>query len=289
MSSSIPASVYVEHFDQELAHHRAWLAFLERLVTHVPQALDEVSTLRRLLTEHQQTDPTASTQTKPAESLEDFPQPAFGVAPIGDIPPAVAVAIPLVKQFEGCRLSAYPNPETGGVPWTIGWGTTTYYYGSSVEAGDTISQELADALLAVRFERYLGRLRKLVTGKLRERLHRGEHMAPLPGLFAIHLKLPEGAIAQHLAEGVQGLLQDLLAVGDEQQPRRLGEGEDLGEVLMQAGQIEGGEHGLAGAGGGHHQVVPALMQRTLGLQLIEHLLLVGVGPQLKPGQRCAPT
>ena len=35
MSRSIPAGDYVEHFDPELAHHRAWLqAVLERLVAH---------------------------------------------------------------------------------------------------------------------------------------------------------------------------------------------------------------------------------------------------------------
>jgi len=35
MSSSIPASAYVEHFDSVLAHHRAWLlAVLERLVAN---------------------------------------------------------------------------------------------------------------------------------------------------------------------------------------------------------------------------------------------------------------
>ena len=82
-----------------------------------------------------------------------------------------------------------------------------------------ISQELADALLVGRLERDWGLLRKLMPGNLPERLHRGEHMPPLPGPFAIHLQLAEGAIAQHPAEGVQGLLQDLLAVSDEQQPR----------------------------------------------------------------------
>ena len=32
----------------------------------------------------------------------------------------VALAIPLIKQFEGCKLTAYPDPGTGGEPWTIG-------------------------------------------------------------------------------------------------------------------------------------------------------------------------
>ena len=40
MSRPIPAGDYVEHFDPELPHHRAWLlAVLERLVGHEPQAL----------------------------------------------------------------------------------------------------------------------------------------------------------------------------------------------------------------------------------------------------------
>jgi len=61
----------------------------------------------------------------------------------------------------------------------------------------------------------------LSEGAIGERLHRGEHMAPLAGHRAIHIQLPEGGIAQYLAEGGQGLQQDLLAVGDQQQRRRL--------------------------------------------------------------------
>ncbi|MXO66482.1 lysozyme [Altericroceibacterium endophyticum] len=37
----------------------------------------------------------------------------------------------LIKRFEGCariradgRIEAYPDPGTGGAPWTIGWGAT---------------------------------------------------------------------------------------------------------------------------------------------------------------------
>lgn len=39
--------------------------------------------------------------------------------------------IALIKRFEGCarrrpdgRFAAYPDPGTGGAPWTIGWGAT---------------------------------------------------------------------------------------------------------------------------------------------------------------------
>ncbi|MBM5818251.1 MAG: hypothetical protein FJ083_17290 [Cyanobacteria bacterium K_Offshore_surface_m2_239] len=39
MSRSIPAGDYVEHFNPDLPHHRAWLeAVLEQLVAHGPQA-----------------------------------------------------------------------------------------------------------------------------------------------------------------------------------------------------------------------------------------------------------
>jgi GH24 family phage-related lysozyme (muramidase) len=65
----------------------------------------------------------------------------------------VALALPLVQQFEGCQLSAYPDPETGAEPWTIGWGSTSYADGTPVQAGDTIGQEQADALLASRLKR----------------------------------------------------------------------------------------------------------------------------------------
>jgi GH24 family phage-related lysozyme (muramidase) len=49
----------------------------------------------------------------------------------------------LVQEFEGCRLDAYPDPGTGGDPWTIGWGHT----GPEVRRGVVWSQPQADAVL----------------------------------------------------------------------------------------------------------------------------------------------
>lgn len=46
------------------------------------------------------------------------------------------------KQFEGCSLTAYPDPGTGGEPWTIGYGHT-----GGVKQGDTITQDQANAFL----------------------------------------------------------------------------------------------------------------------------------------------
>lgn len=63
------------------------------------------------------------------------------------------IALPLVQEFEGCHLSAYPDPETNNEPWTIGWGTTVYSNGTKVKKGDTISQTLADNLLLERLQK----------------------------------------------------------------------------------------------------------------------------------------
>jgi lysozyme len=46
----------------------------------------------------------------------------------------------LIKRFEACRLTAYPDPKTGGAPWTCGWGST----GPDVVKGVTWTQAYAD-------------------------------------------------------------------------------------------------------------------------------------------------
>lgn len=49
----------------------------------------------------------------------------------------------LIKASEGCRLEAYPDPGTGGAPWTIGWGAT----GIGINPGIIWTQEQADKRL----------------------------------------------------------------------------------------------------------------------------------------------
>lgn len=51
--------------------------------------------------------------------------------------------IAALKGYEGVRLSAYPDPATGGAPWTIGVGHT----GVDVRKGLTITEARADELL----------------------------------------------------------------------------------------------------------------------------------------------
>jgi lysozyme len=63
----------------------------------------------------------------------------------------------LVKRFEGCArrradglIEAYPDPATGGAPWTIGWGAT----GPGIAAGTVWTQAQCDARLAVDLARF---------------------------------------------------------------------------------------------------------------------------------------
>ena len=65
-------------------------------------------------------------------------------------------AINLIKEFEGCELSAYPDPKTNGEPWTIGWGTTVYPDGKIVGRNDSITQVQADEYLAINLENIFG-------------------------------------------------------------------------------------------------------------------------------------
>lgn len=54
-----------------------------------------------------------------------------------------AAGLALIKEFEGLRLTAYPDPGTGGHPWTIGIGTTVYPNGRAVFRGDTCTEQQA--------------------------------------------------------------------------------------------------------------------------------------------------
>ena len=57
--------------------------------------------------------------------------------------------IDLLKRFEGFCPAAYPDPATGGEPYTIGYGFTT-----GVELGDTITPEDAETRLKVEMSKF---------------------------------------------------------------------------------------------------------------------------------------
>lgn len=65
--------------------------------------------------------------------------------------------IALIKEFEGCHrkrpdglIEAYPDPATGGDPWTIGWGAT----GPGIRKGVTWTQQQCDDRLIADLARF---------------------------------------------------------------------------------------------------------------------------------------
>lgn len=75
--------------------------------------------------------------------------------------------VALIKQFEGCakrrpdgRFDAYPDPGTGGDPWTIGWGST----GADIRPGTVWTQAQCDARLAEHLAAFSGKVAALLAG-----------------------------------------------------------------------------------------------------------------------------
>ena len=56
-------------------------------------------------------------------------------------------ALEIICAFEGCELEAYPDPATGGAPWTIGWGSTRDRNGQPIRPGMKITAQEATTLL----------------------------------------------------------------------------------------------------------------------------------------------
>jgi lysozyme len=70
--------------------------------------------------------------------------------------------VDLIKEFEGCHLKAYYDPLTGGLPITIGWGSTRRKDGTRFMIGNKITQEEADDLLYFQLRReFLPSLQKI--------------------------------------------------------------------------------------------------------------------------------
>ncbi|MCW4780920.1 MULTISPECIES: lysozyme [Enterobacter cloacae complex] len=67
--------------------------------------------------------------------------------------------ITLIKQFEGCKLTAYQ--DSVGV-WTIGYGWTQPVDGKTIRAGMTIKQETAERLLKTGLVSYESDVSRLV-------------------------------------------------------------------------------------------------------------------------------
>lgn len=73
----------------------------------------------------------------------------------------------LIKQFEGCakkrpdgKFEAYPDPGTGGDPWTIGWGTT----GKDIRKGLVWTQAECDARFAKHIQSFVADVNTALNG-----------------------------------------------------------------------------------------------------------------------------
>jgi GH24 family phage-related lysozyme (muramidase) len=71
----------------------------------------------------------------------------------------------LIKQFEGCArkqpdgtFQAYPDPGTGGDPWTIGWGST----GADIKKGLVWSQQQCDERFTEHLDEFAQGVSKLL-------------------------------------------------------------------------------------------------------------------------------
>lgn len=70
--------------------------------------------------------------------------------------------INLIKSFESLSLKAYPDPKTGGKPYTIGWGMTTYPSGMPVKLTDVCTAAQADTYLKHDISRFEADVKKAV-------------------------------------------------------------------------------------------------------------------------------
>lgn len=70
--------------------------------------------------------------------------------------------IDLIHSFESLKLTAYPDPGTGGKPWTIGWGSTTDENGNPIPPSTVWTKERADARFAKDLTRFESAVSKLI-------------------------------------------------------------------------------------------------------------------------------
>lgn len=75
-----------------------------------------------------------------------------------------SLGLQILKSFESCSLKAYPDPASGGEPWTCGWGST----GDGIGPSTTWTQEEADARLDMDWGRTRSQVLDLVTVPLND-------------------------------------------------------------------------------------------------------------------------
>lgn len=79
-----------------------------------------------------------------------------------DIIEDISLGIQCIKNFEGLRLAVYPDPGTGGKPYTVGYGSTRTLNGKPWVLGQKITKQDAEELLMREMsEKFLPKLRQI--------------------------------------------------------------------------------------------------------------------------------
>ena len=68
----------------------------------------------------------------------------------------------LIKQFEGCRLTAYQ--DSVGI-WTIGYGNIYYENQAKVKQGDKVSQDRAEQIFSYYADKFARNVDAIITNK----------------------------------------------------------------------------------------------------------------------------
>ena len=104
----------------------------------------------------------------------------------------------MIAGFEACYLYAYPDPGTGGEPWTIGIGATKFDGQGGVKRGDRIT-----------FDRAVARFKETIDRKYTPQVVHALGMLPQHKLNAgVSFHYNTGAI-------VSGTIDDKLRIGSE--------------------------------------------------------------------------
>lgn len=100
--------------------------------------------------------------------------------------------VAVMHFYESCKLTAYPDPATGGKPWTIGWGHT----GSDVYPGLVWTQAQADAM----FIKDLERFERDVNSLLKVSINQGQFDALVCFAYNVGSDIDQDTIAEGLGD-----------------------------------------------------------------------------------------